>query len=308
MNWTPVAVAVLALFCACKPADSSGPPHASGTIETDETHLASRYGGRVEVVLAAEGDALPNGQIIVELAAPELRAARAQAAATLAEWEAGPRPQELAAARSEWEAAAAELDFARTDARRAGELFASRTISATEHDHAVSKVNVLEKNVAAAKSRYELLNAGTRPERLAQVRARLTELDEQLRELRVCAPTNGVLEVLAVKIGDVLPPNREVATLLLIDHLWLRVYVPAPWLGAVPPGRTVKVQVDAYPGREFSGVIEQVNRAAEFTPRNVQTAGDRLKQVYGVKVRLKNEGGRLRPGMTAEVIFSELPK
>ena len=308
INWTPVATAVLSLFCACKPADSSGPPRASGTIETDETHLASRYGGRVEAVLAAEGNALTNGQVIVELAAPELRAARAQAAATLAEWEAGPRPQELAAARSEWEAAAAELDFARTDARRAGELFATKTISATEHDRAVSRVNVLEKNVAAAQSRYDLLNAGTRPERLAQMRARLNELDEQLRELRVSAPTNGVLEVLAVKIGDVLPPNREVATLLLIDHLWIRVFVPAPSLGAVPLGQSVKLRVDTFPDREFSGVVEQVNRAAEFTPRNVQTVGDRLKQVYGVKVRLDNREGRMRPGMTAEVILPEAPK
>jgi len=42
--------------------------------------------------------------------------------------------------------------------------------------------------VAAAKSRYDLLLAGTRAERLAQARAQLAELDAQLREMKIAAP------------------------------------------------------------------------------------------------------------------------
>jgi HlyD family secretion protein len=75
--------------------------HVSGTIETDEVHAASRYGGRVEKICAAEGESLTNGQIIVELEAAELRAMRAQAAAQLAELEAGPRSQEITAAKND---------------------------------------------------------------------------------------------------------------------------------------------------------------------------------------------------------------
>ena len=75
----------------------------------------------------------------------------------------------------------------------------------------MSRARSLEKSVAAAKARYELLLAGTRPERLAQARAQLAELEAQLREMKILAPTNCVLEVLSVKIGDVLAPNREVA-------------------------------------------------------------------------------------------------
>jgi HlyD family secretion protein len=262
----------------------------------------------VEKILAAEGDSLKPGQAIVELDAAELRAKRDQAAAQLAESEAGPRKEEIDAAKHDWEARVTEADQARMDAKRADDLFAQKTISDTEHDQTVTRARTLDKNVAAAKSRYDLLLAGTRAERLAQARAQLAELDAQLREMKIAAPSDCVLEVLSVKVGDVLAPNQDAATLLLTNRLWVRVYVPEPWLGHIPLGEKVAVRVDSAPGKEFSGVVEQVARAAEFTPRNVQTVGERIKQVFGIKVRLENREGKLRAGMAADVTFPGVPK
>src|SRR5438445_1617123 len=99
-------------------------------------------------------------------------------------------------------------------------------------------------------------------------------MDAQLREMRTAAPSDCVLEVLSVKVGDVLAANRELATLLLPQHLWVRVYVPEPWLGHIQLGDAVRVRVDSDPGKDFSGVVEQVSRSAEFTPRNVQTVAE----------------------------------
>src|SRR2546426_510170 len=196
---------VSTLLGSCSRSDSNG-GSVSGTIDTDEVHVASRYGGRVEKILAQEGDTLKPGQVIAELDAAELRARRDQVAALLAELEAGPRKEEIEAAQHDWEALTASLALARADAKRADELFANETISETEHDGAIRRAEALEKNVAAAKSRYDLLRAGTRPERLAQAHAQLAEMDAQLSEMRIAAPSDSVLEVLAVKAGDVLAP------------------------------------------------------------------------------------------------------
>ena len=299
-------ILTLVLLASCS-RNNSRDGVVSGTIDTDEVHVASRFGGRVERILAQEGDALKPGQVIAELDAAELKARRDQAAAQLAELEAGPRKEEIEAAQHDWEALTASLALARSEAKRADELFANKTISETEHDTAVRRAEALEKNVAAAKSRYDLLRAGTRPERLAQARAQLAEVDAQLREMHVAAPAESVLEVLAVKAGDVLAPNREIATLVLPQHLWVRVYVPEPWLGHIKLGDQVKVRVDSIANKEFQGAIEQIARVAEFTPRNVQTAEDRIKQVFGVKVRLDNREGLLRGGMSADVFFPNLP-
>lgn len=280
----------------------------SGTIETDEVRVASRYGGRVEKLLVQEGDTLKPGQAIADLDAAELRARRDQAAAQLAEFEAGARKEEIAAAKHDWEALAADLEKARVDLRRAEQLFAEKTISPTEHDQAVTRVQTLENNVAAAKSRYDLLVAGTRPERIAQARAQLAEIDAQLREMKIVAPSDCVVEVLSVKVGDVLAQNREIATLLLVEHLWVRVYVPEPWLGHIRVGESVNVRVDSDPNTDFQGTVEQIAREAEFTPRNVQTIGERIKQVFGIKIRLDNRQGKLRAGMAADVTFPNVPK
>jgi HlyD family secretion protein len=300
-----IALALLAGGCLPNPAGRAR--SVSGTIEIDEVHVASRYGGRVEKIFVQEGDALTGGQVLLELEAAELHARRDQTTALLAELEAGPRPQEIQAAKNDWERLIAELEQARVDVKRAEDLFAAKTISAAEREQAVTRARSLDRNSEAAKSRYDLLVAGTRPERLALARAQLAEIEAQLKEMKVVAPSECVLEVLGVKPGDVVGPNRELATLLLPQHLWVRVYVPEPWLGHLKLGDPAKLSVDSDPGTEFSGQIEQIARAAEFTPRNVQTVGERIQQVFGIKVRLNNEQGKLRAGMAADVSFPNAP-
>jgi HlyD family secretion protein len=300
-----LAIGIAILLVSCSKNDQ--PQTVSGTIETDEARIASRYGGRVEKILAREGDSLTNGQIIIELNAAELKARRNSAEATLNELIAGPRREEIATAKADWESQKAQLEFAEAERKRAEELFAQKTISAAERDQAVSRAQTLEKTVAAAKSRYDLLLAGTRSEQIARARAELATIDAQLAEMQLAAPSNSVLEVLRVKIGDVLAPNQEAATLVLNDYIWVRVYVPETWLGYIKLGETVNVRVDSFPEKDFKGEVEQIARAAEFTPRNVQTTAERIKQVYGVKVRLDAKTD-LRPGMAVDVYFPNVPK
>lgn len=288
----------------CHPAQNP----ISGTIEVDEAHVASRYGGRVEKIYADEGAVLKVGDPIADLEATELNARRDLMTAQLDELEHGPRPSEIEAAKQDWQSLSAQLEFARAEAKRQQDLLAQKTVSSSDSQRAVSVANALEKSAAAAQKRYDLLVEGTRPERITQARAQLAEIDAQLREMRVSAPGDSVLEVLGVKVGDVLPANGEVATLILPQHLWVRVYVPESWLGRIKVGEEVRVNVDSWPGQDFKGVVEQINRQAEFTPRNVQTVEERVKQVFGIKIKLDNTGDKLRAGMSADVVFPGVGK
>jgi len=251
----------------------------SGTIEVDEAHVGPRAGGRVEKILAWEGDHLHEGQLIAQLDASELRARRDLAAA------------QIDTALHDADAQQAQLVFLQDEARRQQDLLQRRVVSSSDAERAGSSAKTQEKNLAAAKMR------------IAQARAQLADIDAQLAEMQVVAPADSVLEVLSVKAGDVLPANREAATLLLTGHVWVRVYVPESWLGLIKLGEHVRVRVDSFPGKDFDGVVEQINRQAEFTPRNVQTVADRVKQVFGVKIRLPPDDDRLRAGMAADVYF-----
>ena len=251
----------------------------SGTIEVDEVHVGPRMSGRVQKIFAQEGDKLKGGQPIVELDAAELKARRDLAVA------------QIDSATHDAESQVALLEFLRDEAKRQQELLKRKVVSPTDAQKAASSATAQEKIVAAAQTR------------VIQAQAQLGDIDAQLAEMQVKAPTDSILEVLLVKVGDVLPANREVATLLLPQHLWVRVYVPEPWLGLIKIGDQVRVRVDSFPGKDFPGVVEQVNRQAEFTPRNVQTVEDRIRQVFGVKIRLPNNDDRLRAGMAADAYF-----
>ena len=251
----------------------------SGIIEVDEAHVGPRSGGRVEKIFAWEGDHLHEGQLIAQLDASELRARRDLAAA------------QINTAIHDADAQQAQLVFLRDEAQRQQDLLKRKVVSPSDAQRAESSAKTQEKNVQAAQMR------------VTQARAQLADIDAQLAEMQVIAPNDSILEVLSVKVGDVLPANREAATLLLTGHLWVRVYVPESWLGLIKVGEHVRVRVDSFPGKDFDGVVEQINRQAEFTPRNVQTVADRIKQVFGVKIRLPSDDNRLRAGMAADVYF-----
>ena len=85
----------------------------------------------------------------------------------------------------------------------------------------------------------------------------------------------------------------------------MRVYVPEPWLGFIKWARLFASGSIRFAEEDFTGTVEQINRQAEFTPRNVQTVEDRIRQVFGVKIRLQNHDDKLRAGMSADVIFPE---
>jgi HlyD family secretion protein len=265
----------LALVAGCHRQNNT----VSGTIEVDEVHVGPRMGGRVEKIFAQEGDKLKAGQPLVELDAAELNARRDLAAA------------QINSAIHDTEAQSAQLVFMRDDAVRQQDLRKRNVVSPSDAERALSIARAQEKIVEAAKMR------------VVQARAQLADIDAQLAEMQVKAPTDSILEVLSVKVGDVLAANREVATLILPQQLWVRVFVPEPWLGLIRVGDPVRVRVDSFPGKDFDGTVEQVNRQAEFTPRNVQTVEDRIRQVFGVKIRLPNKEDKLRAGMAADVAF-----
>jgi HlyD family secretion protein len=269
------ALTLLCLLVGCNSRSNA----VSGTIEVDEAHVGPRSGGRVEKIFAREGDRLHEGQLIAQLEATELQARRNLAAA------------QIDTAIRDAGAQAAQLEFLRADARRQEDLLKRKVVSPNDAERSESAAKAQEKSVEAAQMR------------IIQARAQLADIDAQLAEMQVVAPVDSILEVLSVKVGDVLPPNGEVATLLLPQHLWVRVYVPETWLGLIKLGQRVRIRTDSFPHTDFPGVVEQINRQAEFTPRNVQTVADRIHQVFGVKIRLPNNDDRLRAGMAADAYF-----
>jgi multidrug resistance efflux pump len=262
------------------------------------------------------------------------RAAVAAARARLRRLQAGARPEEIEQAASDYAGADTELKWARQKLERIRRLTPTLGASAEEYDAstaalsraqaqlgtAAAKLKLLqagsrleEIDEAAAELRRvqansDLLDAGTRPEEVAVAEAKVVEMRGKLREVEanlaeavVRAPGRAVVEVLAVRKGDLVPPNQPILRVLKADDLWVKVYVPETQLGKVRLHQAVEVRIDSYPDKHFDGTVEQIASESEFTPRNVQSADERRHQVFGIKVRVADPDGVFKSGMAADV-------
>jgi multidrug resistance efflux pump len=247
---------------------------------------------------------------------------------------AGPRAEEIRQARSDLESAEADLKLAVEKYQRTEDLYLKKVWPQEEMESARALRERLKGQVHRAKAYLDLLLAGTRPEeiaeaeaqlkqlqanydlllagtrsediaaadaRVAEARGKLKEIDASVEETLVRAPERVFIDVLAVRKGDLVPPNQPILRVLRADDLWVKVYVPETQLGKVRINQPAEVTVDAYPGTRFPGTVMHIQAESEFTPRNVQSVDERRHQVFGIKVRVADPKGIFKSGMAAEV-------
>jgi RND family efflux transporter MFP subunit len=122
-----------------------------------------------------------------------------------------------------------------------------------------------------------------------------------LAETQIRSPSSGVVESIDLQPGDILPPGATAAVIDTQKDPYVIIYVPQHGLGPFAVGQSLTVHSDALPGETFVGVVEERDRDAQFTPRNVQTADDRATLTFGVKIRIKDGAGRLYNGTTVTI-------
>ena len=106
--------------------------------------------------------------------------------------------------------------------------------------------------------------------------------------------------------GEMAAPRAAIAVITDLDHAWANVYVDEPVVPRLRLGQKVVLVTDA--GQRLDGAITFISPKAEFTPRNVQTAEERSKLVYRIKITADNREGVLKPGMPVEADLSGVAK
>lgn len=104
------------------------------------------------------------------------------------------------------------------------------------------------------------------------------------------AAADGVVAALGVRRGQHVSPGSHLMTLASLDQVWVLVDVPERDAGLLRPGLPATVRLDAFPGREWPGLIDYIYPELDPKTRSVQ-----------LRLRLENPGHELRPNMFAEV-------
>jgi len=258
--------------------------------------------------------------------------------ARLAELQNGARPQEKLDAQAAVESAQSEVDRSKKDWDRAQQLFKDDDISASQFDQYRNKSESAAAALKSARERQGLVLAGPRAEviqaqqasleksrgalkmgqantlemkrreqelatrraDIAESKASIAMIDSQLADTVQASPVSGVVLVKSADVGEILAAGTTVVTVGDIDHPWLRGYVNETDLGRVKLGSKVKVTTDSYPGKVYDGRVTFISAEAEFTPKQIQTAEERVKLVYRIKIEIDNPRHELKSNMPAD--------
>ena len=310
-----LAVAGLGFACARDGDDER--LKAYGVAEARQVAVSSLTGGRILQVLADEGDAVKRGQALVRFDLSEVDAQRAQAqagveaaGAQLRLLERGAQREDIQVARRALEAAQIRAQSTATDLARAEQLYAgqalplqsvegARTLAAQAQSEVATRAAQLDKVLGGARAEERAAAAAARD----QAQAALGAVDARLEDREIEAPLDALVVYRLVEPGEVARPGAPLLVLGDLAHPYLDVYVPELRMSEARRGAAVEVRVDAYPGRLFKGAVGHVASVAEFTPKNVQTADQRARLVFRVRIEVEDPEGLLRPGMPGEAVF-----
>ncbi|MBS1236229.1 MAG: HlyD family secretion protein [Proteobacteria bacterium] len=238
---------------------------ASGRIEGRLTTLSARSAGRVAEIKADEGRSVERGETLVVLADPALRE----------------RINSLAARVRRTEAS---LDQAERELARNQKLMADGFIT----------LQMMERT---------RLEADVQSAALREAKASLAEQQRYLDEMTVRAPTTGTVLVRTIERGEWVQPGTPLFSMVDLNQLYLKIYVPEPDIGKIVHDQPARVHVDAFPDRFFPARVSKIASEAEFTPKNVETREERVKLVFAVELALdENPGSVLKPGMPADAV------
>ena len=116
------------------------------------------------------------------------------------------------------------------------------------------------------------------------------------------SPIAGVVTEKLVEVGEMIAPRTPAVVITDLAAAWADVFVPEPVIPRLRLGQQATVLTDAG-GSGITGTITYISPKAEFTPRNVQTAEERSKLVYRVRVTVDNKEGVLKQGMPVDAVI-----
>jgi len=145
-----------------------------------------------------------------------------------------------------------------------------------------------EKEIASANAKIE------------QARAQLAEAQANRQDLNITAPFSGTIVTRTAEPGEVVASGTAIVTLLDLSKVYLRGFVPEGEIGKVKLDQPARVYLDSNPNQPLEAVVSRIDPEATFTPENTYFRDERVKQVVGLKLQLKNAAGYAKPGMPAD--------
>ena len=291
---------------------SSGRAFVGTVVARRHSSIGSAVAGRVTEFLVNEGDRVAKGQPLAKLLTKnvEIQIAAAKAELDLRRHELlelknGARDEERRESQARLQAASAAMKVAQTKLARVKGLIERNAATREEIDEVAAVSETATAMHLAAKAAYDLVDAGPRPERIDQAKARTDAAQEEVNRLQdilekhtIKSPFAGYVVAEHTEEGQWIESGKLVAEVIEVDPIEVRVSLHESYIPRLTLGASARIDFEAIPARTFIGEVNAI------VPK-----GDEKSRTFPVRIELKNplqadNTPLLKPGMFAKV---ELP-
>jgi HlyD family secretion protein len=289
-----LVVAVMVSLVSCGKRDKLS--DAYGNFEAVVVTVSAESAGRIHFLKAEEGMEIDSGTVIAiidttDLYLKKLQLQSQKSAVTV----------KRSSIESQIEVQQQQKNNLTIEKNRVTRLINDKAATQKQLDDINGALDLIEKQIASIKTQY----AGI-AEEIEVVNRQVAQVDESVRKCYVRNPVKGTVLNKLAEAGEIAAPGRALYKIADLSVMELKVYVSGTQLPAVKIGQQVEVLIDAdrKNNRKLSGFVSWISPKAEFTPKIIQTKEERINLVYGVKIKVPNDGS-LKIAMPAEVNFEE---
>jgi len=329
-----LAVLIFLVFIFSKD-DKRGSVETSGIVEATEVEISSKLGSRIAWLCCEEGERVKSNEVAIRLDDAELKAVRSEAEAAVRQMESAIEAAKAevdgakagiassGASLKEVEAEIKKTDILKKDAgkdlARTKELFKEGVLTEKELDAITTRFDALGAEENALRARRDSLKAalgGARARlktseagvvsalaRLDEANAALAFADANLKDTVIVFPMDGVIAHKAFQAGEVVSQGVSVYTVHDADNLWVRIDVDETLVAGIKLGAKAGITHAGFPGEAFEGEVVEIGVAGGFATQRDVTRGRSDIRTFRVKLKVRENKGELKPGMTVKVRF-----
>ena len=247
----------------------------NGRIEATEVDVAAKYPGRLATVTVDEGDNVTAGQVVATISSPETEAQLRNAQAQLLK-----AKQDVAAAVATVAQRKSDVDFTTADYDRGLELIKDGWMTRQTLELRRDKFESAQADYDAAEDTREAAEDSVKA-----AEADVERLQAILVDLVLLSPRTGRVQYRLARAGEVVAAGQRVLTILDLKDVYMTIYVPGDVAGKLALGDEVRWILDPVPQYVFPATIRFVAADAQFTPKSVETAEERAKLMFRVKLQ-----------------------
>jgi HlyD family secretion protein len=181
-----------------------------------------------------------------------------------------------------------KVSVSTADQQEAAVTAARRRVEAARGALTTAKANLANPEIRASQVagvRHQLIQQqaeiATSAASAEQARFQLAEADANRQDLIVRAPFAGTIVTRAAEPGEVITAGTAIVTLLDLNKVYLRGFVPEGEIGKVKVGQTAHVYLDSNPKQPLDAYVSRIDPQATFTPENTYFRDDRVQAGCG---------------------------